>query len=408
MGCFSVRFQVKWGMRRDILRFSCLFVNLCLLACHPGSHNAKLKSRSCLFSKPATNVSKIALLLPRSTVAGNQASAEAVKHGFLTAYYQHLHQSKQPISVKLYDAAVIPAYDQAIDDGAEVIVGPLLKEDLATLVHHADGRVPILALNRLPPGNYGKSQLLQFALAPEEEAAFVAQRIQQQQLQRAIIIARDNTYGHRLAKAFREAYQQDGFTVVDTVYIQTKTNLNATISKILGIDLHKKHWKQQAAARVKQLPIDVMFLALPADLARQIKPLLNFYYAEHLPVYATSYLYSGQPNPALDQDLEGITFCDMPWILDESIHQQEIYQTIHKLWAKALASNARLFALGVDAYRLSQQLQQLSVMPDAGVPALTGRLHLEAAGILRRELLWAHFKHGRAVLLQAALLQDDE
>ena len=61
-----------------------------------------------------------------------------------------------------------------------------------------------------------------------------------------------------------------------------------------------------------------MFLAATPQQARQIKPTLAFQYAGDLPVYATSHLYTGTNNPTQDQDLNGIRFCETPWLLNPS------------------------------------------------------------------------------------------
>src|SRR5690554_7108230 len=61
---------------------------------------------------------------------------------------------------------------------------------------------------------------------------------------------------------------------------------------------------------------DWLFLVALPQQARQIKPTLAFNFASDLPVYSTSHVYSGEPNPSKDRDLNGIVFCDTPWLLD--------------------------------------------------------------------------------------------
>ncbi|HRE30628.1 MAG TPA: penicillin-binding protein activator, partial [Candidatus Berkiella sp.] len=62
--------------------------------------------------------------------------------------------------------------------------------------------------------------------------------------------------------------------------------------------------------------VDVIVMAAPPAQARQLKPLFDFYYAEDVPVLATSSIYSGSQNPRSDRDVNGVVFCDMPWLLD--------------------------------------------------------------------------------------------
>ena len=65
--------------------------------------------------------------------------------------------------------------------------------------------------------------------------------------------------------------------------------------------------------------IDFLFLAANADQARLLVPQLRFFQAHDLALYATSYVYSGKPDPAVDADLDGIIFGDMNWILDAAV-----------------------------------------------------------------------------------------
>ena len=134
-------------------------------------------------------------------------------------------------------------------------------------------------------------------------------------------------------------------------------------------------------------------------MARQIKPLLNFYYAGNLPVYATSSIYSGFIASRSNQDLNDIVFCDMPWILDKAIKSKKIHKTIVEKWPKKYKQNPRLFALGVDAYKISQQLDQLINFSEIGLSGMTGILKLDDKQQIHRQLMWAKFKNGRAKLL---------
>ncbi len=51
----------------------------------------------------------------------------------------------------------------------------------------------------------------------------------------------------------------------------------------------------------------VFLLSYPSK-ARQIMPLLKYYYAGDVPVYATSSVYTGGVNVMKDRDLNGIIF----------------------------------------------------------------------------------------------------
>ncbi|WP_280522018.1 penicillin-binding protein activator [Candidatus Coxiella mudrowiae] len=58
---------------------------------------------------------------------------------------------------------------------------------------------------------------------------------------------------------------------------------------------------------------DTIFLVANSRQERQIIPLLRFYYADDVSIYATSAIYS--PSVIIDYDLDGMIFDDMPWVL---------------------------------------------------------------------------------------------
>src|SRR5690606_35755969 len=108
--------------------------------------------------------------------------------------------------------------------------------------------------------------------------------------------------------------------------------------------------------------------------ARQIKPTLAFHYAGDIPVYATSHIYSGVPNPSADRDLNGVRFNTMPWIFDTQSEEKKMIDSA----VKSSAIYSRLHALGVDAYRLSPRLPQLAQIPEMRLYGATGAMRLLA------------------------------
>ena len=109
-------------------------------------------------------------------------------------------------------------------------------------------------------------------------------------------------------------------------------------------------------------------------------------------MYSTSHLFSGnngQPQPA---DLNGIRFCETPWLLDSSdaLHQQVVTQ-----WPQAAGSLGRLYAMGMDAYTLAPRLSQLKALPDTRVDGLTGQLSINPSQRVQRQLPWAEFRDGQ-------------
>ena len=149
---------------------------------------------------------------------------------------------------------------------------------------------------------------------------------------------------------------------------------------------------QIATQPSRRQDIDFVFLAATPQQARQIKPTLAFQYAGDLPVYATSHLYTGTNNPTQDQDLNGIRFCETPWLLNPS---DPTRQQVAAQWPQANGSMGRLYAMGVDAYRLAPRLPELKAVPSLQIDGLTGTLSLNPTQRIERQLQWAEFRNGQ-------------
>ena len=146
--------------------------------------------------------------------------------------------------------------------------------------------------------------------------------------------------------------------------------------------------------------MDFFFLIAAPNQARLIRPQLSFYRASSLPVFSTSRVYSGQANASQDADMNGIVFCDMPWTLDEDASWQHMQQTINDFWPADASRYARLYALGIDAYRLAPYLGSGSAGMFGAYRGVTGNLSLAGGGIVTRTLRCAEFRRGVPVLLE--------
>ena len=156
---------------------------------------------------------------------------------------------------------------------------------------------------------------------------------------------------------------------------------------------------------------DFVVLLGNADQARLLRPLFAYHHAEQLPVYATSQVYSGVTASQQDRDLNGLRFCDMPWMLPSGHPSAVLRGEIARLWPAAAERYARLYALGIDALQIMPDLQGLQDGSFARHPGVTGDLYLDKARRVHRELQWAQFQDGQPVALPdvaAALTNPQE
>ena len=344
-----------------------------------------------LFSAPR----HIALLLP--TTGPLAGPGQAISDGFMAAYESSSRRNN--VSVRLYNtnsASVSSLYQQAISDGADYIVGPLSKPDVA-LVANLDHPVPTVLLNEVEGRT--RDNAYQFGLSPANEARQVAAKARKNGYSHALVIAPAGAWGDDVVNAFSSLWRKSGGSVVETLHYGPNDDLTSSIRNLLHVlasEERKSHVKKTPGSKVDTLPMrrrdfDVIFLVAYPTKARQIMPLLRYYYAGDVPVYATSSVYAGSLNAMKDRDLNGISFCDMPWVFS--------HQMGNRNWAEQLNSYNRLYALGMDSYALSTQLNQLLLFPALGVNDKSGILYLNDSQHISRILVFGQFKQGVALRL---------
>ena len=142
----------------------------------------------------------------------------------------------------------------------------------------------------------------------------------------------------------------------------------------------------------------MIFIAANSRQARLIKPQLKFHHAQDLPVYATSHISSSVPDADKDRDLNQILYVDTPWMLAQEGNID--HTAVARLWPESSQRFSRLFALGIDAYRLIPSLRRLMLNPVETLDAHSGRLSVDKFGRIRRSLMLATYQSGVARRLE--------
>ena len=342
---------------------------------------------------------KIALVLPLSGRLGT--IGRAIRDGYIAAHYQLTPDSK----LKIYDSTsgeILDVLTRAVADGAQVIIGPLDRGKV-TKISQLPLKVPVIALNR-SLNNKINSNLYQFGLAPEDESRQVAERVFQEGLLKGLIVAPDSEWGDRNFEAFTDSFTDRGGLIVDSVRFTDQRDYSDLIKSLLNVDS-----SEQRAAELRRITgerfeftarrrqdIDFVFLLSNATQARGINPTLAFFYAEDIPVYATSHVHTGTDSQINTIDMNGIRFCDIPWKLTKN---DSTKQLIVDSWSDASSQLSPFYALGVDAHRLYPRLQQLKEFPEEKIFGATGILTLNKDNVVNRSLTWAQFRHGKVSTL---------
>ncbi len=359
----------------------------------------------------AIGTQQVALLLPLS--GRFSAVGEAIKTGFIAARFQDGGTG----NIKLYDTAsdtatAIRQYGVATAEGASLIIGPLDKSAVINLTAGNRIAVPTLSLNYIGEEMAGNQNLFQFGLLPEDEARDAARYASNQNYSKAIVITSDTPISQRLAAAFEAAFTEAGGTVLATDTIDSEAfDYSEQLTRILDINssnARKRQIERLLGESVEFEPsirkdIDVIFMAVDSEQALLLRPQLQFHHAGKLPLLSTSQIFSGEADANRDGDLTGIRYNEIPWILSDANTGSALYSSIS---VNHQGSIQKLIALGIDAYRLHQQLGNMRLDPALSLNGKTGALSLAEGNRVSRRLEWAEFQEGVPVRISGALPVD--
>ena len=389
---------------------------------NPG-HPAEDPILSTLFEKSellGKKVASIALLLPQ-TGRFAQAGA-AVRDGFLSAWYGENNLPDQPM-VHVYAADadnILDAYQQAVEEGAELVVGPLDKNALQILLTLPELPVRTLALNQLTDEELSQPSVsahiesdhfYQFGLSPEQEARQVAEKAWSEGHSHVLAITPAGSWGDRLFNAFKNKYEELGGVILEhqqfsdssTTATTATTDYSSAVTQLLNIDGSQQRFDELTKTlnrKIKFEPrsrkdMDFIFMAALPIQARQVRPQLLFHRASQTPVITTSHAFGLPPRGEPDLDMEGVIIGDMPWMIAHQEIDPETPLSMQQNWPDDNAAFLRLFALGIDAYKVIPQLGRLRLQSNGKFEGQTGNLSMNENAQIQRELTWAKFLRGK-------------
>lgn len=348
---------------------------------------------------------QVALLLPMT--GQSRALGEAIQSGFLAAYFRASGTQDEQQQIRVYDVGNDPngAYERAVQEGAEFVVGPLMRNAVTALAARPVLPVPMLALNNLPDDAGAPPGLFQFALSPEDEAITAAERAVADGRMRGIALVPNNDWGRRVLGSFGDTFQRLGGSLLEYRYYEpSDQDYSFEIENLMGLALSVQRFNRLSANLGRGLQFDprrrgdaeFIFIAAEASSGRLLKSQLKFHYSGDVPVYATSRIYArdGRSNG----DLNGVGFADTPWTIAPQPWLSSLPETFAEHWPEQQSLLLeRLNAMGFDAYNLVNELH--SGGPRAPLDGASGRLSVGEDGRLRRQLPWAEFRGGEPVAM---------
>ena len=315
----------------------------------------------------------IAFLLPLDSPSLRQA-AFAVQKGF-----ENAAKLKPDFILKIIPyptdgnaPSVLSAYQQAVDNGAQMVIGPLTRDGVDALVSSHLVSLPTLALNY--PTNKmidWSAQLFFFGINIELEAQHVAEIAATSGRHHAVILADRSGISKRLKAAFADTWLRinPDFSAED-MEIGFREKLS-----ILSGHSHNED--------------NIIFLALNASNSEAVRPLID----QSIPVYATSLVF-GSKDPAYFEGLEAVRFTDMPWLVQPELALVQYY---HSPDMPTDIRLQRFYALGIDAFRLTLKILEYHSPETIVLDGVSGFIRLDLPGHFNRRLIPAIFRQGKVV-----------
>ncbi len=371
---------------------------------HPAA--AGLLAELLASQRSANFPSSIALLLPLSSE--QRRAALAIRDGFLAAHLRNAQGAST--TVRIYDTTRVgsqEAYLRAQLEGAEFIVGPLLRPEVDQVIDQA-GFVPTLALNFATKDARFLNGFYQYALAPGDEARAIAAAAATSGAKTALVFVPSNQRGYQIRDDFRAAFEAYGGEVLDwSGYEPTLQDFSQPTAAILNVARSTQRERRLAAnlgvpiqfePRRRQ-DADMIFVVADARAARLLAAQLRFYAAGDIPTYATSEIFDPGA-PGRDNDLNGLIFVDAPSLIDPDAGATDLHRELTAFWPQRYGE-FRLYGMGFDAYQLVNALYSGNggFWPMHG---LSGDLSLDEQGRVHRALPLAQFRNGRPVALETS------
>ncbi len=327
---------------------------------------------------PRETLPAIVLVLPGENTPFARA-AEAVRSGFFAAHAA----AGAPMAVEAIDAepvAVGAAVEAAAARGARLVVGPLTRDAVDALVRAGGARVPVLALNTPSTSTPLPPSMLAMGLRIEDEARGLVRTLLREPMpglatgesQPFAVVRGKGALERRAAVAFSAAAREQGWRA-ETLELSLSQEGLASLSKRLAA----KPWR-------------AILLALSAGEAAAARPWLP----EQATVVATSRVHLIDASAVgLAPELEGLYFVDMPWLVEPDHAAVMVYPRSVTPYTAELE---RLYALGIDAYRVAAELLKGDIRFE--LDGVTGWLRIDPAlgGHIERTPVTAVFVNGKA------------
>ncbi|PKA30487.1 penicillin-binding protein activator [Cedecea lapagei] len=356
---------------------------------------------------PAAPATDAAVTAPQTTAQEQQPAVQPQAVAATTA--------NPGAELKIYDTSSQPI-DQVLaqvqQDGASIVVGPLLKNNVEELMK-SNTTLNVLALNQ-PEQVQNRANICYFALSPEDEARDAARHIHEQGKQAPLLLTPRSALGDRVANAFAQEWQQLGGSVVLQQKFGSTSELRAGVNGGSGIALTgspiSASLPQQQSVTIGGLTIpapptdaqisgggkvDAAYIVATPEEIAFIKPMIAMRNGSQsgVTLYASSRSAQGTAGPDFRLEMDGLQYSEIPMLAgsNPALMQQALSSVRNDY------SLARLYAMGVDAWALANHFTQMRQVPGFELNGNTGDLTATQDCVINRKLSWLKYQQGQIV-----------
>ena len=386
----------KNQLKRAILDWAAKYPN------HPAQDIVAIITGEQTLAVDNVNTKKVALLLPLN--GSSRVFGDTIRQGYVDAAKFYPQEPQQNVIV--LDTSVAPMdnlIQQAQEQNIELIVGPLLKSEVSQIKQLAPS-IPVLALNKVDDGTVFANKMCFFALSPEDEAKDAADHIFAQNKRKPLLIVTETDLGRRVAQSFAKQWSQ--ITNGSQSYVQYVGNLNtlrANINHSTGISItgspisfNNDDGIASMTSNASSFEFDAIYIYSSYDELTLIKPMLDMGAGKTvgngsspIALYSSSKSHVANASNDFYYDMNQTEYSDIPLIINLSEKTTAVIPSnIQKDY-----SLVRLYAMGVDAWRLANRFNQLDSYQPNFLDGMTGKLSTSNQCEVTRSLTWQQYAY---------------
>lgn len=348
---------------------------------------------------------KIALLLPQSGPLSSAATA--IKNGFMSA---HLHATvRNDLSIEVYDTTtteITTLIEQVVDEGVDVIVGPLDKENVRRVLEKEAAQVPIIALNQPTSSSRFVPQrnLVRLAQVVEDDAIAIANQVNSQNLERVLLVLGQDYWCVRAAISFRDAIN-DEITIAAETKLSNLRESTESVADLLGVTQSNSRQAELATITRRTIEftarrrhdVDAIVAFVDQDEFAALSAALHYHFAGEIPVILAEPTFRDLSRT--DSYADGTNFTSTP----AHLFSVPLTTQIREFFADASVLYP-LYVFGIDAYRTTMHIDE--VLRGGPIFGYTGYLRPDEQRNMVREPIWGMVQ-GRTLKPRKNIIQSE-